>query len=189
MLHTVDGESVKGLEISAVVRKIIGLPNSRLTLEVYRPRETAHIPPTPVMVPPFQRKEIVLRRKLRDVTRDSKVAGLGILFHKVMFNVFVCSYNHRIGRFKVSVKNQHIEKGRVTATDLNALETIRRTTRENRCHQRKARAIRSLFRPFPQREARGVMVSESSRLWHVTYTTLIVIGVDFPEGWPVFCPW
>jgi hypothetical protein len=85
LLHTVDGVSVRGLEISAVVQKIIGPANSRVTLEIFRPRETAHIPPTPVMIAPFQHQEIVLKRALtaQDNAKGSKVAGLGILFHKV----------------------------------------------------------------------------------------------------------
>ncbi len=86
LLHTVDGESVRGLDISAVVQKIIGPPNSRVILEIFRPQETAHIPPTPVMIAPFQRQEIVLRRKLP--AQNAVVAGLGILFHKVLESYF-----------------------------------------------------------------------------------------------------
>jgi C-terminal processing protease CtpA/Prc len=85
LLHTVDGESVRGLEISAVVQKIIGPANSRVTLEMFRPRETTYIPPTPVMIAPFQRQEIVLKRNItaQENARGSKVASLGILSHKV----------------------------------------------------------------------------------------------------------
>jgi C-terminal processing protease CtpA/Prc len=92
LLHTVDGESVRELEISAVVQKMIGPPNARVTLEIFRPRATAHIPPTPVMISPFNRQEIVLKRELtaQDTARGSKIAGLGILFHKVTgFHTFV----------------------------------------------------------------------------------------------------
>ncbi len=84
LLHTVEGESVQGLDISSVVHKIIGPPKSRVTLEIYRARQNVQIPPTPVMVAPFLRKEIVIRRELSTDSKDSKVAGLGILFHKVL---------------------------------------------------------------------------------------------------------
>jgi len=87
LLHTVDGESVRGLEISAVVQKIIGPPNSRVSLEIYRPNETSRISPTPVMVAPFQRMDLTIRRELtpQDKARSSKIAGLGILFHKANY--------------------------------------------------------------------------------------------------------
>jgi hypothetical protein len=87
LLHTVDGESVRGLQISAIVQKIVGLPNARVTLEIFRRRETAHVPPTPVMIAPFNRQEIVLKRELtaQDTAKGIKVAGLGILFHKVTY--------------------------------------------------------------------------------------------------------
>ncbi len=85
LLHTVEGQPVVGLDISSVVQKIIGAPNKRATLEIYRARETAHIPPTPVMMAPFVYKEIVIRRELSPMDpKDSRVAGLGILFHKVV---------------------------------------------------------------------------------------------------------
>ncbi len=85
-----DGVSVRGLDIPSVVQKIIGPPNSRVTLEIFRPNDTAFIPPTPVMVAPFERKELIIRRELtsQDIARNSKVAGLGILFHKVLYCFF-----------------------------------------------------------------------------------------------------
>ncbi len=76
-----DDKPIRGLEISAVVKMIIGPPNSRVALGIQRPRESAHISPTPVVISPFQQKEIVLRREL--TARDSKVAGIGIHFQKV----------------------------------------------------------------------------------------------------------
>ena len=86
LLHTVDGEPTRGLEISAVVRKIVGPPNARVTLGIRRPRASAHIPPTPVVMAPFQRVEIVLRRgpaPQQAAASYSKVAGIGVLFQKV----------------------------------------------------------------------------------------------------------
>ena len=63
---------------------IVGMPNSRVRLEVLRENSAAEIPPTPVMIAPYERKEIVLQRKLGlNDPRDSQVAGLGLFFHKV----------------------------------------------------------------------------------------------------------
>ncbi len=88
LLFTVDDQPIKGLEIPAIVRMIVGPPNSRVTLGIQRLRQSAHIPPTPVLSGPFQQKEIVLRRELtaRDA-RDSKIAGIGIHFQKVDRNM------------------------------------------------------------------------------------------------------
>ena len=88
LLCTVDNEPIRGLEIPDVVRKIVGPPNSRVTLGIQRPRQSVHIPPPPVVISPFQQIEIVLRRELtsRDA-RDSKVAGVGIHFQKVVHNM------------------------------------------------------------------------------------------------------
>jgi C-terminal processing protease CtpA/Prc len=86
MLHTVDGKPVRGLDLSGVVKLILGRPNSRVSLEVYRENQVVETLPTPVMVAPFSRKEIQLERKLGpNESRSSRVAGVGILFHKVPF--------------------------------------------------------------------------------------------------------
>ena len=76
-----DKKPVKGLDITAVVKLITGVPNSRVELEIFRSRDALDIHPSPVIVAPFQRKEIVLKRKLDPP--NTSVAGLGILFHKV----------------------------------------------------------------------------------------------------------
>ena len=84
LLYTVNGKLVRGLDISEVVKLIVGMPNSRVRLEVLRENSAVEIPPTPVMIAPYERKEVVLQRKLGPSDpRDSQIAGLGLLFHKV----------------------------------------------------------------------------------------------------------
>jgi C-terminal processing protease CtpA/Prc len=84
LLYSVNGKLVRDLGIPDVVKLIIGQPNSRVKLEVFRQNDAVGIHPTPVMVAPFDRKTIELERKLGpNDPRDSQTAGLGILFHKV----------------------------------------------------------------------------------------------------------
>ena len=84
-MYTVDKKPVHGLNIAEVVQLITGAPNSRVELHLFRSKESLDIPPTPTMIAPFHRKEIVLLRKLDpSEPRTSTVAGLGILFHKVI---------------------------------------------------------------------------------------------------------
>ena len=82
IISTVNGESVKGLELSAVVSKIVGASGSRVQLELLRPKEMCGTPPAPVMTGPFKRLEVQVKR-LGNKHDPKAPAGLGILFHKV----------------------------------------------------------------------------------------------------------
>ncbi len=84
LLVSVDGVSVKGLDIPAVVGRVVGAPGTRATLELYRSPEVAEIPPAPVITSPTRRFEVSVRREvLPSQARDSKISGLGIILHKV----------------------------------------------------------------------------------------------------------
>ena len=86
IIYTIDGESVKGVDVPTLVSKIVGLPGSRITLELLRPREMAGILPSPVMIGPFKKLDLSIKR-LANQTNPTGSAGLGILFHKVCWCV------------------------------------------------------------------------------------------------------
>ena len=135
MLHTVDGRSVRGMDISGVVKLILGKPNSRVSLEVYRQNEVVETLPTPVMVAPFSRKEIQLERKLGpNDARNSRVAGVGILFHKVP--VFIDG---------------------TAFSSLNS--SCRPTMKVSPWKDQMQWHIQSLFKPSPRTEVQGKTVS------------------------------
>jgi hypothetical protein len=66
-----------------VVRKVVGTAGSRITLEILRPRDMIGTMPAPLVMEPYEHMDVTLPRLPPAGEPEAKIAGLGILFHKV----------------------------------------------------------------------------------------------------------
>jgi hypothetical protein len=81
IISKIDNKPVKGLEMADLVQMIVGASGSRVEMEILRTTEMVGTLPSPVMVGPFRKLHIDVRRK--STVDNATTAGLGILFHKV----------------------------------------------------------------------------------------------------------
>jgi hypothetical protein len=81
IISKIDNQSVKGLELSQVVQMIVGASGSTVEVEILRAKEMIGTLPSPVMVGPFRKLTVEVKRK--SAVNNATTAGLGILFHKV----------------------------------------------------------------------------------------------------------